>query len=189
MALLINQGKHNTANDKFGPIEEDNVSLVIEGLKLDKTLPDTLEVSMRILSGQHKNKYVNDKIPYNPDHPLAWKYMSLRRSAGVPYKKDEAATVDIEELLINRVLSADLKIRKKTNKEGQEQSYQSINYKNTKVVINAQEDNETVVELPETKTEATKVIDKVVDTMPTKEPTPTVTANLTTTSFDDDDWD
>lgn len=130
MGLIINQGIQDTTQDnKFKPVVAQNVTLEIVELKLAPTQANTLEVAFRILDGQYKNKHVFDRVPFDSTSPLSWRYRSLRECAGVPYKKDEPASIDIEKLLLHKAVKADLSIRTATNKEGEEQSYQKITYK------------------------------------------------------------
>ena len=135
MGLLINQGVHDTSKDIFSPIVEDNVTLVISEIKLAKGLANTLEVTFRILTGANKNKFVTDRVTYDANSDFSWKYRQLRKCAGVPYTSTESPTIDIEKLLLNRIVTADLKSRKGKNKDGEEQEYQAINYKMSKVTV------------------------------------------------------
>lgn len=186
MGLLINQGKHNTSKDAFAPIVEDNVTLVISELKLAVGLTDTIEVTMRILSGANKNKFVYDRVNYNPDSAFSWKYRQLRKCAGVPYQEKEPESIDIEQLLLNRVVTADLKIRKGKNSEGEERDYQAINYKVSKIEIPLSE----TVEF-DTEEEINAKINEAVKKIEPKE-TPEVIHKPSVTSseeFDDEGWD
>jgi hypothetical protein len=130
MALLIPQGKQDTTQDnKFNPITANDVMLEITELKLAKTQANTLEVTLRILDGQHKNRFVFDRVTFDPNSPMSWKYRQLRKCAGVPYQDNEPATIDIEALLLHKAVKADLGIRKGKNKDGEDQEYQDIKYK------------------------------------------------------------
>ena len=130
MALLINQGKQDlTQDNKFNPIVAQNVLLEITELKLAKTQANTLEVTLRILEGQYKNRFVFDRVTFDANSTMSWKYRQLRKCAGVPYKEDESASIDIEALLLHKAVKADLGIRKGKNKDGEEQEYQDIKYK------------------------------------------------------------
>lgn len=130
MALLINQGKQDTTQDnKFNPIVAQNVMLEITELKLAKTQANTLEVTLRVLDGPYKNRFVFDRVTFDATSPMAWKYRQLRKCAGVAYQDGEPANIDIEELLLHKAVRADLGIRKGKNKDGVEQDYQDVKYK------------------------------------------------------------
>lgn len=130
MGLIINQGTQDTTQDnKFNPIVAPDVLLQITELKLAQTQASTLEVTFRILDGQYKNRFVFDRISFDPKSPFSWKYRQLRKCAGVPYQEGEPTNIDIEALLLNKAVKADLGTRKGTNKNGEEEEYQNIKYK------------------------------------------------------------
>ena len=130
MGLIINQGTQDTTQDnKFNPIVAPDVLLQITELKLAQTQASTLEVTFRILDGQYKNRFVFDRISFDPKSQFSWKYRQLRKCAGVPYQEGEPANIDIEALLLNKAVKADLGTRKGTNKNGEEEEYQNIKYK------------------------------------------------------------
>lgn len=140
MGLIIKQGKQDTSQDnKFNPIEEKNVLAEITKIALstNKNLPSTLEVTMQILSGAHKNRCVIDRVCFDPSSPFSWKYRALRKCAGVPYHEDESVTIDIEEVLLHRAVKLDLGIRTVKDKNGEDQQYQNINYKKIDKTENA----------------------------------------------------
>ena len=128
MSLLINQGKQTVQANSYAPIEEKNVTMTIEKMEIDKYTPNSLRVQFRLLDGLHKNACVFDVISYDPNSKMAWKYQSLRAAANVPYDENEPAQIDIETLLLHRVVKADLAIRKYT-KDGVEKEAQNISYK------------------------------------------------------------
>lgn len=131
MGLLINQGVQDTSQDnKFNPIVAKDVLLQITAIKLAAGLENTLEITLKVLDGEHKNRLVFDRIQYakTAAYDMTWKYRALRACAGVPYVEGEAATIDIEKLLLNKAVKADLGIRKAPNKKGEEQEYQDIKY-------------------------------------------------------------
>lgn len=130
MPILINQGKQDTTQDgKFEPIVEKNVTVQITELALSKTQTNTIEVTMRLLSGNSKGRFVFDRVNYDPNSNLSWKYRALRKAAGVPYSDQEPAQIDIEKLLLNKAITVDLGIRKGKNRDGEEQNYQNVTYK------------------------------------------------------------
>jgi len=132
MPLIINQGKQDTSKDvnKFTPITARNVLVSIVQLKLAENIPDTLYVKMQVMDGEYKNRYIDDKVTFDPQSPLSWKYRNLRRAVGVPYTEGEPTNIDIEGMLLNKALRVDLGVKegidKKTNETRQ---YQTINYK------------------------------------------------------------
>lgn len=135
MSLIINQGIQDTSKDlkNFPIIVEDNVKLQIIELTLSKFLANTLVVKFRILTGNHKNQIVSDtSVCYEEKSPMSWKYRSLRSCAGVPYKEGEPSNIDIEKLLINKVVLADLSARAGTSKDGTVKDYQQFKYKKAK---------------------------------------------------------
>lgn len=130
MALIIPQGKQDTTQDnKFNPIISNDVMLEITELKLAKTQTNTLEVTLRILDGKYRNRFVFDRVTFDANSPMSWKYRQLRKCAGVPYKDNEPTSIDIEALLLHKAVKADLSIRKGKNKDGEEQEYQDVKYK------------------------------------------------------------
>ena len=132
MSLIINQGKQDTTQDnKFNPIVEKNVLAQITEIKLAKTQTNTLEVTMRLLNGANKGRFVFDRVNYDPTSELSWKYRALRKAAGCPYNENESAQIDIEKILLNKGVTVDLGIRKGKNRDGVEQDYQNITYKVT----------------------------------------------------------
>ena len=136
MPLIINQGIQDTSKDlgNFPIIVEDNVKLQIIELTLSKFLANTLVVKFRILTGNHKNQIISDtSICYEEKSPMSWKYRSLRSCAGVPYKEGEPSNIDIEKLLLNKVVLADLSARAGTAKDGTVKDYQQFKYKKNKV--------------------------------------------------------
>lgn len=134
MSLIIPQGKQDTTQDnKFNPITAQDVMLEITELKLAKTQPNTLEVTLRVLDGQHKNRFIFDRVTFDANSPMSWKYRQLRKCAGVPYQDNEPTSIDIEALLLHKAVKADLGVRKGKNKDGEETDYQDIKYKVTSV--------------------------------------------------------
>ena len=130
MALIIPQGKQDTTQDnKFNPIIAQDVMLEITDLKLAKTQANTLEVTLRVLEGTYRNRFVFDRVTFDATSSMSWKYRQLRKCAGVPYQEDEPASIDIEALLLHKAVKADLGVRKGKNKDGEEQEYQDIKYK------------------------------------------------------------
>lgn len=133
MALLINQGRQDTTQDnKFTPIEEKNVLAQIFDLAINDRFANTLDVTLRLLDGNHKGRMVVDRVTYDPKSDMSWKYRALRKCAGVPYSESEDAQIDIEALLKNKAVKVDLGIRKGKNKDGVETDYQNITYKAVK---------------------------------------------------------
>jgi hypothetical protein len=127
MGLLIRQGKQDLSKDIPDPIEEKGVVAQIVKLKLaDATkFPDTLEVTFKLLTGNHVNRLVWDRVNYNPTSDFAWKYRQLRKAASCPYSETEGELIDIEALLMNKAVCLDLSVTvdTKTNKK-----YQRVGY-------------------------------------------------------------
>lgn len=182
MALIITQGKQDTTQDnKFNPITAQDVLLEITEIKLAKTQVNTLEVTLRILEGTYKNRFVFDRVTFDPTSQMSWKYRQLRKVAGVPYQENEPASIDIEALLLHKAVKADLGVRKGKNKDGEEQEYQDIKYK----VIN----NQPSVDVAKV-TDPKKSVAPTQPT-PTKEETPVISHDVTTqlNITDESDWD
>ena len=159
MGILINQGVQDTTQDnKFDPIVEKNVLAQITEIKLAdaKKMPNTLEITFRILKGTHKSRFFWDRVTFDPNSDFSWKYRSLRKAAGVPYSETEPKTIDIEKLLLNKAVLVDLGIRVGKNKNHEDVNYQNVTYKvaqtdtQTDAVVDAQAavDFEDVVDEP-----------------------------------------
>jgi hypothetical protein len=184
MSLIINQGKQDTTQDnKFNPITEKNVLAQITEIKLATTQTNTLEITMRLLNGANKGRFIFDRVNYDPTSDFSWKYRAVRKAAGCPYNENESAQIDIEKLLLNKAVTVDLGVRKGKNKDGVEQEYQNITYK--------------VVAQPKATAPVTPA-----QTAPVQQPTPVATpANEDTSTpaqadplfdtnlTDDTDWD
>lgn len=187
MALLINQGKQDTTQDnKFNPIVEKDVLAQVTEIKLAQKMTNTLEITYRLLNGNHKGRFVFDRINYDPKSNMSWKYRALRKSAGVPYEDNEPATVDIEALLLNKAVTVDLSVRKGKNSAGEDTDYQDIKYKVLKNITPAA----TIVDAMEDIYEANAAA--MTDTQPSSktENTPTsVTTKENLNLVDDTDWD
>lgn len=130
MSLIINQGKQDTTQDnKFNPITEKNVLAQITEIKLATSQTNTLEITMRLLNGANKGRFVFDRVSYDPNSDFSWKYRAIRKAAGCPYNENESAQIDIEKILLNKAVTVDLGVRKGKNSAGEEQEYQNITYK------------------------------------------------------------
>ena len=183
MSLIINQGKQDTTQDnKFNPITEKNVLAQITEIKLAKSQTNTLEITMRLLNGANKGRFVFDRINYDPTSELSWKYRALRKAAGCPYNENESAQIDIEKILLNKGVTVDLGIRKGKNKDGVEQDYQNITYK----VVSTPAPTTPNTAAPTAQTPASTPAEPVNETAQAPvTPDTTSVANLT----DDTDWD
>lgn len=132
MPLIINQGKQDTSKDvaKFPPITARNVLVSIVQLKLAENISDTLYVKMQVLDGEYKNRYIDDKVTFDPSSSLSWKYRNLRKAVGVPYSETESPNIDIEGILLNKALRVDLGTKQGVDKKTNEpRVYQTIAYK------------------------------------------------------------
>jgi hypothetical protein len=180
MALIINQGKQDTTQDnKFNPITEKNVLAQITEIKLASSQTNTLEVTMRLLNGANKGRFVFDRVSYDPASDFSWKYRALRKAAGCPYNENESAQIDIEKLLLNKAVTVDLGVRKGKNRDGVEQEYQNITYK---VIAKPATQAPTVAAPVNPTPVATPVNEDTSTPAPVEEPS---VPNLT----DDTDWD
>ena len=91
MSLIINQGKQDTTQDnKFNPITEKNVLAQITEIKLASSQTNTLEITMRLLNGANKGRFVFDRVNYDPNSTFSWKYRAVRKAAGCPYNENES---------------------------------------------------------------------------------------------------
>ena len=207
MGILINQGVQDTTQDnKFQPIVEKNVLAQITEIKLadSKKMPNTLEITFRILQGAHKSRFFWDRVTFDPKSNFSWKYRSLRKAAGVPYSETEPKTIDIEALLLNKAILVDLGIRLGKNKDGEETAYQNVIYRVTKtndqiekVDVKVVEDFEKVldeepvaiVKEPTPQPKQAKPQPKVEPVQaPAPDPTPEHTQSFSVPITDDDDW-
>ena len=175
MGILINQGVQDTTQDnKFDPIVEKNVLAQITEIKLadSKKMPNTLEITFRILQGAHKSRFFWDRVTFDPKSDFSWKYRSLRKAAGVPYSETEPKTVDIEALLLNKAVLVDLGVRTGKNKDGEDQAYQNVIYK----VAKTDEQIDKISDAPAIEDFEEDVEDLVEETIPAlevvKEPAP-----------------
>jgi len=178
MGLLINQGKQDTSNDILAPVVEDNAQLVIHSLGLVKGKPGMLEVCLRVLAGPNKNRLIFDRVSYDAKDKMSYKYRQLRAAAGVPYASSEPEQIDIEALLLNRPLVADLGIRE-YEKDGQTRKAQNIKYHRdgedvgTTVALNDENELNVLEEKPEepkkTPQKASKHSEKEKPEQPVKE--------------------
>ncbi len=132
MPLIITQGKQDTTKDvgKFPPIVGRNILVTVTQVKLADNIPNTLYVKMQVLEGEHKNRYVDDKVTFDATSPLSWKYRNLRRAVGSAYAENEPTNIDIESILLNKALRVDLGIKDGIDKKtGDKRQYQTITYK------------------------------------------------------------
>lgn len=187
MSLIINQGKQDTTQDnKFNPITEKNVLAQITEIKLATSQTNTLEITMRLLNGANKGRFIFDRVSYDPNSDFSWKYRAIRKAAGCPYNENESAQIDIEKLLLNKAVTVDLGVRKGKNKDGVEQEYQNITYKviqqPTKATIPTTQAPTPTAPVQDNTPVSTPVNEDTVQPAPVEEPN---VPNLT----DDTDWD
>jgi len=205
MGILINQGVQDTTQDnKFAPIVEKDVIAQITEIKLadSKKMPNTLEITFRILQGAHKSRFFWDRVTFDPKSNFSWKYRSLRKAAGVPYSETEPKTVDVEALLLNKAVLVDLGVRTGKNKDGDDTEYQNVIYKviktdeqvdkmaDVKVIEDFEDSEESIEELVEEPVEIVKEPTPKTKVKPAQTPAhasaPAPTASVQVT--DDDDW-
>lgn len=121
MGLLIRQGEHK--EDEILKTKEP-VHAKIESIKLAERQDNALTVTFKVITdGKLKGKTFNDLIFFDPEHPASFKYRALRRSAKVPYKKDEPAQIDIEKLLLNKTVLVELDVREYNGRDLQDVKY------------------------------------------------------------------
>ena len=193
MSLIINQGKQDTTQDnKFNPITEKNVLAQITEIKLATSQTNTLEITMRLLNGANKGRFVFDRVNYDPNSDFSWKYRAVRKAAGCPYNENESAQIDIEKLLLNKAVTVDLGVRKGKNSSGEEQEYQNITYKVIKQPTQATAPATPATPTTPAQTQAAPVENNTPVSTPVGEDTSTpapvqepCVPNLT----DDTDWD
>jgi hypothetical protein len=131
MGLIIDQGKQvvqevkeSQGQKSYDIIEAEQVQGVIEEITPHKFLADNLSVKVRIIEDPFKNRVVYGDANYNPTSKLNFTYQNLRTSAGYPYEPGENPQLDIEKLLMNKVVTMKLFIR--TGKDGKE--YQGVRW-------------------------------------------------------------
>lgn len=131
MPLIIKQGKQDTSNDVkvYEPVEQRNAMVQIVEIKLADNIPDTLILNMQVLDGANKNRYVTDRITFDPQSPLSWKYRNVRRAVGVPYVETEPTSIDVEGIFLNKAMRVDLGKKEGVDRMGNPKIYQTINYK------------------------------------------------------------
>jgi hypothetical protein len=174
MPLIITQGKQDVSKDvvKYEVITAANVLVQIVSLSLVDNTPNTLSIKMQVLEGQYKNRFVDDRVSFDPTSALSWRYRAVRKAVGVPYKESEPAAIDIESIFLKKALRVDLNVRKGKDKEGNPKDYQAINYKPMAI-----------------STQTSEAITNVA-VQNTVVPTPTATLTKpqpTTSSWEDDD--
>lgn len=136
MALFINQGKHKIEEQKIYVIEDAKMQITKVGLGRN---PGILLVTMKFIDGADKGFSISDAVSFDPNSPVAYKYQRLRASAGVPYKEGEAESVDIEALLLNKIIRVKLGKRNYTNKDGEDTVAQNVIYKKPEVQIDEED--------------------------------------------------
>lgn len=125
MPLQIRQGIQPT----FDILIDENVVMKIIKLELNPKNQGSIIVSFQILTGQYKGEILKDYVDYDPTSKLAWRYQNLRKAAGVPYTKDEPESIDIERLLLNQAVTANLSKRDYKDKTtGADKVAQQIDY-------------------------------------------------------------
>ena len=137
MPLIINQGKQDTSSDKvkYEIIVAQNVLVQVVGLKLADNVENTLSIKMQVLEGPYKNRYVDDRVSFDPKSKLSWRYRAIRKAVNVPYKESEPLSIDVETIFLNKALRVDLSVRNGKDKEGNAKDYQAINYRSPNVSV------------------------------------------------------
>jgi len=146
MGLIIDQGKQviqevkETSEKKFELIEAEQIQGVIEEVTAHKFLEDNLSIKVRIIEEPFNNRVVYGDANYNPTSKLNFTYQNLRISAGFPYEPGESPKLDVEKLLLNKVVTMKLFIR--TGKDGKE--YQGVRWVPIKPNVLAPTPKETI---------------------------------------------
>lgn len=130
MGILINQGKHVEDKPTYAMMTAKNVRARITKLEVNPRREYSIIVSMQVIDGEFTGRYVTDYVDYNPESKNAWRYRSLRKSALVPYSKDESERIDIEKLLLNKIVTIDLAPRT-YEYQGETRTVQNVSYKET----------------------------------------------------------
>ena len=152
MSLIINQGKHNPSATAFEPIVAKNVVAEIDNVELSTKVDDAINLTMRILAGPYKNKFIFDSVPFKASHAFSWKYITMRKSAGVPYTEDEPAEIDIQELLEGQAVTLNLGIRKDKSTGNEYQRVDYIASKGEAAAVTGDEEEITEFDVPESET-------------------------------------
>lgn len=133
---IITQEKLENKN-QYGVIIANNVKAKITDIELSDINEGILSITLNIIDERYKGKILKDKVSYHRNHRLTWKYLSIRESAGVPYSIDEPSRIDIDELLLNKVVTMNLSSWQNYTRSGQVYDCQKINYVNapTRLII------------------------------------------------------
>lgn len=132
MGILINQGKH-VEEQQYKILDEKNTQARIIKLEVNQKREYSLVISMQLMSGSSVGKVVTDYVDYNPESKNAWRYRNLRKSAKVPYSREESERIDIEKLLLNKVITIDLAPRT-YEYQGETRTVQNVTYKESSEV-------------------------------------------------------
>ena len=193
MSLLINQGKQDSSNDNtFEPIEEKDVVSVVEKIELNKYLPGNIDVTFRLMNGQHKNWTRKDTVPYEASNAMSWKYRALRNCCGAPYQENEPVTIDIEKLIKDKILIVDFSITEKDGKKYQKCTYRKIDQQHLDLAFpKAEYSDEDEISFDTQPTQPTKTVEV---SQPVQAPVGVEETQITqvTTSLpqnDDDEWE
>lgn len=129
MGFMINQGKQDVSQDKdFEIIISEREVGRIRKISEHKFFDDAMNVEIEIISeGPYKGRVVFDGVTYDPSSEHSWKYRQLRKFAGVPYSENESPNIDIEALLVGKVIAMELTQREDKNEPGT--FYQQVKYK------------------------------------------------------------
>ena len=129
MGLIINQGMHDPEKvQDYSVIEsEKELGQIIE-VKPNDYIDNALSVTYKIIgdSSKYSGRLVFDTINYDPSHQMSFRYLQLREYAGVPYTKGEPADIDIEQMLMDRVVV--LKLGKRPKKDAPGEFWQTVRF-------------------------------------------------------------
>ncbi len=125
--MLIQQDKIER-KDVNGVIIENNVKAKITNIELTDIVEGILTITLNIIDERYKGRILKDKVSYQRNHNLAWKYLNIRESAGVPYSIDESDWIDIDDLLLNKEVTMNLSSFDGISRKGNAFLGQRINY-------------------------------------------------------------
>jgi hypothetical protein len=112
-------------------MEAEQIQGVIEEVTAHKFLADNLSIKVRIIQEPYNNRVLYGDANYNPTSKLNFTYQNLRISAGFPYEPGENPKLDVEKLLMNKVVTMKLFIR--DGKDGKQ--YQGVRWIPIKPIV------------------------------------------------------
>ncbi len=129
MGLIINQGIQDTSQDgKFDPIVSEKEMLECVKVEAHDRFDDAITLTWKIIgeNSMYKGKLCWDDVTYGAESEHSWRYRQLRERVGVPYVKGEPADIDIEQILLGKIVMAELS--KRPDKTDPTKFYQKTKY-------------------------------------------------------------